>query len=199
MTTDVHFPPLTADFQLGVSSIEERVDFWTPAFVTSADSRTERDFDVVGKLRPGVTIAQAQAEMEAIASRLAEAYPASNRGWGVRVIPLRNQVLGTTRTVVWLLSLCTGIVLLIACGNVGSLLLARGLARHQEMAIRAALGATANQCLANHLATNGRRTGSSADQRTARSWSPAVSPPCPMWCSAFSLIPTMRSSSVPAV
>jgi predicted permease len=142
VTTDEHFPPLTADFQLGISAIDDHVGFWLPQFLTSADTRDGgREFDVVGKLRPGITIAQAQADMDAIARHLAQAFPASNRGWGVRVIPLRSQVLGNTRRVVVLLSLSTAMVLLIACGNVASLLLARGLARQREVAIRTALGA----------------------------------------------------------
>ena len=99
VTTDVYFPPLTADFQLGVSNLTDTVDFWLPAFVTSTGNRDDRQFDVVGKLRPGVTIAQAQAEMDGIASRLAAIYPASNRGWGVRVVPLRNQIVGSARRV----------------------------------------------------------------------------------------------------
>lgn len=141
VSTDVYFPPLTADFQLGVANLTKTVDFWLPTFRTSTSNRDERLFDIVGKLRPGVTIAQAQAEMDAITSRLASAYPASNRGLGVRVVPLRYQIVGgAPRAVLWL-SLCTAMVLLIAWGNVASLLLARGVARQREVAIRSALGA----------------------------------------------------------
>ena len=85
VTTDVHFPPLTADFQLGASSIEETVDFWTPVSF-STTGREGRELDVIARLRPGVTVVQAQAEMDTIAHDLADAYPASNRGWGVAVV-----------------------------------------------------------------------------------------------------------------
>jgi putative ABC transport system permease protein len=141
VTTHVRFPPITSDFQLGVSNLDETIDLWTPEFVTSNDSREGWEFDVVGKLKPGITIEAAQAEMDAIATRLAESYPASNRDWGIRIVPLRDQALGGVRRVVLLLFLSGGIVLLIACGNVASLFLVRGMARQREVTIRMALGA----------------------------------------------------------
>jgi putative ABC transport system permease protein len=88
-----------------------------------------------------VTIAQAQAELDAMAERLARAHPASNRGWGVRVVPLRHQILGPMRLAVLLLSLCSAVVLLVAAVNVATLQLARGLARTRDVAIQVALGA----------------------------------------------------------
>src|SRR5436309_2748909 len=67
-TAPVRFPPVTADFQLGLASVAETIDFWTPEFVSPASAREPyaREFDVVGKLRPGVTVEQAQREMDAI-------------------------------------------------------------------------------------------------------------------------------------
>jgi transcriptional regulator len=98
-------------------------------------------FDVVARLRPGVTLAQAQAEMDVIARLQAEQYPETNRGREIRVVPLLEHIGGESRNGLWLLSVGTAMLLLIACSNVATLLLARGLARRREVAIRTALGA----------------------------------------------------------
>jgi putative ABC transport system permease protein len=142
VTRDVNFPPLTADFQLHVAGIDAQVEFWMPETIPANPNRSDRVLEVVGRLKPGVTIAQAQGEMDAIAERLEREYPASNRGWAVRLVPLRSQILGDTRRVVLLLSLCSGVVLLIACVNVTTLQLARGIARRRDAAIQIALGAS---------------------------------------------------------
>lgn len=137
----LRFPPLTADFQLGVGTVDDAVDFWVPA-PNSLDHRQDRQFDVVGRLRPGVSVRQAQEEMNGLSLALADRYPESDRGWGVRVVPLRQQVLGRIEQVVIGLVGGTVIVLLIACVNVSSLLVARGVARQAELSMRTALGAS---------------------------------------------------------
>ncbi len=98
---------------------------------------------VMGRLKPNVTIAQAQSEMEMIAGQLAEEHPKSNTNWSISVEPLHNNFLpDTTIKNLWMLLGTVSFLLLIACANVANLLLARGTARQKEVAVRAALGAT---------------------------------------------------------
>ena len=99
----------------------------------------------LGRLRPGVTLEAAVTELNAIAARLGESYPESNRGWGTLPIPLMNEVVGDIGTQLWILLGAVGLVLLIACANVANLSLARAEARSRELALRAALGAGKNR------------------------------------------------------
>jgi putative ABC transport system permease protein len=96
----------------------------------------------MGRLKPGVTIKQAQADMDAVTANIAKAYPKSDKGWGAYVEKLKNDFLPSERILtLWLLLGAVAFVLLIACVNVANLLLAKGLTRQKEMAIRGALGA----------------------------------------------------------
>ncbi len=97
----------------------------------------------IGRLKPGVTVKQAQADMDAVATHIAQQYPKSNKGWGVFVEPLHNDFLPSDRKqTLWMLLGAVAFILLIACVNVANLLLARGMARQKELAVRSALGAT---------------------------------------------------------
>jgi putative ABC transport system permease protein len=106
----------------------------------------------MGRLKPGITRQQAQADMDAVTSHIAAAYPDTNKGWGASVEPLQNDFLPPERIRnLWLLLGAVGFVLLIACVNIANLLLAKGAARQREIAIRSSVGATGRQVFTQFL------------------------------------------------
>jgi putative ABC transport system permease protein len=119
-------------------------DLWLPLPMRNSEMQVRRFhfLRIVGRVAGGSTFAAAQADLDAIAARLAEAHPDSNQGWRVRLAPLREQLVGSFRVALLLLFGAVACVLLIACANIASLFLARSGARRRELAVRAALGAS---------------------------------------------------------
>jgi ABC-type antimicrobial peptide transport system permease subunit len=121
--------------------LNDLVDYFAPINLNRPTLASGRDTEVVARLKRGVSVYQAQAEMDAIANRMAEKFPDTNKGWTIHVVSIAEALLSKVRQALLILTFAAAFVLLIACANVGVLLTFSAVERFHEVAVRAALGA----------------------------------------------------------
>jgi putative ABC transport system permease protein len=132
---------VTANFK---HPFDPDVEVWMPVanYPGNTNDRNGRFLLAMGRLKPGVTVPAAMSDANTVANRLAAAYPKENTGRSAKIESLREIIVRDIRPALWLLFAAVGVILLIGCANLANLLLARGLDRHREVAVRAALGAS---------------------------------------------------------
>src|SRR5579872_5495727 len=142
---------MPADFRFPGSKSE----LWEIQSLRPGARRVGRFLNPIARLKPGVTVAQAQADMNGIARQLEHEFPEFDTNWGITVIPMREEFVGEIRTGLLVLLCAVGMVLLIACANVANLMLMRSSVRRREMAIRTSLGATRRRIVRQILVESG--------------------------------------------
>jgi putative ABC transport system permease protein len=145
---------LPAGFRSPIDLVVRRAQFYLPAAAPRAmlASHGDHDWDVIGRLKPGVSVATAQAQLDAVTAQLARRYPASNDGIRAAIGPLRDDIAGKMRTPLLVLLGASGLVVLITCVNIANLLLVRAMARRHETSVRFALGASRYRAMRQFMA-----------------------------------------------
>ena len=140
---------------------DNEVELWAPLTIspTSVASRPHRTYNTIGRMKPGATVTQAQADMDRIAAVIAKDNPESSAGWGVTLVPAHEQVVGDIGDTLWVLFGAVVLVLVIACVNIANLLLARSSRTAKEFAVRAAIGASQWALLRRSLVESGSLAG----------------------------------------
>ena len=131
----------------GFTMPDAGVQLWIPWDVSGTRPRDQHYLIAIGRLKPEVTIRQAEDQLNSVAAALGREHPATNRGWGVRLVSLRADTVGDTAAILWVLLSAVALVIVVACANVALLSLTRGLDRAQETAVRLALGASAGRLM----------------------------------------------------
>jgi putative ABC transport system permease protein len=144
MPPGFQFPDPQTELWVSITSVR-------PDLREEISGRGNLEMSVIGRLNANVTLSQAQAEIAVIAHRLEQKYPDSNRDLGVRLVPLQEDIVGKFRSALIILMGSAALVLLIACANIGTLLLSRAAARQPEIAIRSTMGATRRRIMAQLL------------------------------------------------